>query len=654
MNDSGEFQLPPAGRRLAGAWFVLALLALGASALLAIVLVAARTPFLGLGGAFFRTALVLHVDMAVLVWFLAAAAGLWVLARGKSDPAGWGAFWLSALAVLLMLLSPLLGGPPPVLSNYAPVLDSPVFLGALAAFFVGVLLTAGWSLFAGWGRGSEPWRLASRWSVLVLGVAAFVFVRDYFFAAGSRVVVPVTFDDQVWGAGHLLQFMHGVLMIGVWSILGQRLLPRAPLLARALPLLLAAAAAPTLAGALLSLLHDAGSSEHRWGFTELMRWASWPAAALGGIGFLLAAWRARRAGEALSGEERVLLLSVVLFLAGCVIGATIHGNATTSVPAHYHGTVGAVTLAYLLFARRLAAGFGLPLPAGARGARLPLAYGLGIAVLVSGLAWSGMLGVPRKAPHAELAEAGGSYLVAMGLAGVGGFVALTAAALFVGAILRVVWRGRKDVGTTAAGRRDVRVQALFATLAVVVVGGVLLGADESWLPNGSSRAKAHVAEKKRAEIDRRFQQGVIMLHAREYEHALTAFHRVLELAPEMPEAYVNTGFALLGKGEFSAAADFFDEATTLRRDQINAYYGLAVAMEGMGNLRGAIEAMRTYLHRAPADDPYRVKAEAALWEWQETIRPASAPPASPSASPSTSPSASPSASAPAKIGAPAR
>jgi Flp pilus assembly protein TadD len=129
-----------------------------------------------------------------------------------------------------------------------------------------------------------------------------------------------------------------------------------------------------------------------------------------------------------------------------------------------------------------------------------------------------------------------------------------------------------------------------------------------------------VAEKKRAEIDLRFKQGVAMLHAREFDHALTSFHRVLELAPEMPEAYVNLGFALLGKGEFSAAADFFDEATTLRSDQINAYYGLAVALEGMGNTRGAAESMRAYLHRAPANDPYRQKAEAALWEWDEARR----------------------------------
>jgi Flp pilus assembly protein TadD len=128
-----------------------------------------------------------------------------------------------------------------------------------------------------------------------------------------------------------------------------------------------------------------------------------------------------------------------------------------------------------------------------------------------------------------------------------------------------------------------------------------------------------VAEKKRKEVDQRFQQGVVMLHAKQYDHALTAFHRVIELAPEMPEAYVNTGFALLGKGEFRAAADFFDEATTLRRDQINAYYGLALALAGQGNLRGAVEAMRTYMHRAPPQDPYRAKAEAALGEWQAVV-----------------------------------
>lgn len=606
-----SLQVAPAARRLAGAWFLLALAALGASALLAVVLVAARTPFLNLGGGFFRTALVLHVDMAVLVWFLAAAAGIWVLARGIAGIIGWLAFGLSASAVALMLLSPLLGGPPPVLANYAPVLDSRWFLGALAGFFAGVSITAAWSLRSGWRRGSPAWVLAARWSVLAMGAVLWVLVSDRFVGPRASVVIPVTFDDQVWGAGHLLQFVHGVLMIGVWSVLGERLLERVPRLASALPLLLGAAAFPALGGVAVSTLFDVGSAEHRWWFTEIMRWGAWPAAVVFGLGLLLAAWRMRRAKVALSGAEKGLLLSVLLFFAGCLVGATIHGNGTTSVPAHYHGTVGAVTLAYLLLAQRLAPEFGLSLPAAGWVQRLPQVYGAGIAILVAGLAWSGMLGVPRKAPHAELAQTDPSYLAAMGLAGTGGFFALSAVALLVAVLFIALWRARAQ--TAARGL------ALAVILVVLAGGGILFGAAKGWLSDGPSGAAAHVAEKKRAEIDLRFKQGVIMLHAKDYDHALTAFHRVIELAPNMPEAHVNMGFALLGKKEYGAAADFFDEATNLRSSQINAYYGMAVAQEGLGNLRAAVEAMRAYLHRAPANDPYRTKAESAIWEWQETL-----------------------------------
>jgi hypothetical protein len=623
-SKDSSFHLPVAGRRLAGAWFLLALTALGASALLAVILVAARTPFLGLGSGLFRTALVLHVDMAVLVWFLSAAAGLWVLSRGKTEVAGWGAFWLSAGAVLLMLLAPLLGTTAPILSNYIPALDSLLFLGALTAFFAGVSLTAAWSLADGWRRGLAPWAQAARWSVLVAGVTVLVFLLDFFAAPATGASAPPAFDERTWGAGHLLQFVHGVLLIGVWSILGERLLARTPRLTAALPLLLAAAALPALGGVFIALSSEVGSSAHREGFTELMRWGAWPAVAVSGIGLLVAAWRTRRVGTALSGEEKMLLLSVLLFLAGCLVGATIHGNATTSVPAHYHGTVGAITLAYLLLARRLALAYGLRLPATTWTKHLPLVYGIGIGVLVSGLAWSGLLGVPRKSPHSELHQAGGDYLAAMGLAGIGGFFALTAATLFVAILLAAVWRAH-DAAADDGERHGVRGLALLAMLAPVVMSGLLLVASVNW-PSGSaahthlSAAQSHVVEKRREEIALRFQQGVVMLHAKQYDLAIASFHRVIELAPEIPEAHVNMGYALLGKGEYAAAADFFDEATNLRSDQLNAYYGMAVAQEGMGDLRGAIEAMQTYLHRAPADDPYRPKAAAAIWEWQEALR----------------------------------
>jgi predicted Zn-dependent protease len=153
-------------------------------------------------------------------------------------------------------------------------------------------------------------------------------------------------------------------------------------------------------------------------------------------------------------------------------------------------------------------------------------------------------------------------------------------------------------------RKDLRLGAFVATVvAVAIVGTFILLA-----PGGGPR-------KVNPEVSERFTQGVIMLHAKQYEHALTAFHRVLALDPAMPEAHVNAGFALLGMREPAAARSFFEGAIALRKEQLNAYYGLAVANEQLGDLPAARGAMRTYAHLAPKDDPFRRKAEAALWEW---------------------------------------
>ena len=166
-------------------------------------------------------------------------------------------------------------------------------------------------------------------------------------------------------------------------------------------------------------------------------------------------------------------------------------------------------------------------------------------------------------------------------------------------------------------RPDVRVYALILTLLLVVGGGFLL---DRWINAGEKPDfRAHGDVKRRQEIDQRFNQGVMMLHAKQYDHAITAFHRILQLAPDMPEAHVNMGFALLGQKRYKEALDFFDGATSLNPQQMNAYYGMAEAFEGTGNYRGAVESMEAWLHRAPADDPFRRKAEAAVWEWRAKL-----------------------------------
>lgn len=123
-----------------------------------------------------------------------------------------------------------------------------------------------------------------------------------------------------------------------------------------------------------------------------------------------------------------------------------------------------------------------------------------------------------------------------------------------------------------------------------------------------------------ARIRERFDQALYMLHARRYDDAVTALHAVLLLSPRLTAAHVNMGYALLGLGRYSAAADFFRQAIDLTPYQGNAYWGLAEALEAEGDPQGALGAMRTYIHLAKPGDPFVRRARAALWEIDNRLK----------------------------------
>ncbi|MBF0138633.1 MAG: hypothetical protein H7833_16710 [Magnetococcus sp. DMHC-1] len=119
------------------------------------------------------------------------------------------------------------------------------------------------------------------------------------------------------------------------------------------------------------------------------------------------------------------------------------------------------------------------------------------------------------------------------------------------------------------------------------------------------------------EIRQHFFQGAMMLHAQQFDHAVTALHWVLQRRPELPEAHVNMGFALLGREELPAARDFFQTAINLRSTQANAYYGLALTLEKLGDRPAARGALRTFVHLTRPDDPFLAKAQTTLAEWEK-------------------------------------
>ena len=170
-------------------------------------------------------------------------------------------------------------------------------------------------------------------------------------------------------------------------------------------------------------------------------------------------------------------------------------------------------------------------------------------------------------------------------------------------------------------KRDIRIRVLAITVVVVSAIALLI----PYLPINKQEvtpvtqpfdSNQHAKQQKQAEIAGRFEQAVLMLHAEQYDYAVTALHRVLELAPNMPEAHVNMGFALLGTGNYQAAYDFFHSAIALRPTQANAYWGLAVALEALCDIEGALGAMRTFIHLGDPENKFMTRAKAALWEWE--------------------------------------
>lgn len=120
-------------------------------------------------------------------------------------------------------------------------------------------------------------------------------------------------------------------------------------------------------------------------------------------------------------------------------------------------------------------------------------------------------------------------------------------------------------------------------------------------------------------VTERFQQAVALLHAKRYDYAITALDSVLAISPNMPEAYVNMGYAFLGLEEFGPARGAFEKAIDLKIDQVNAYYGVAIAFEGLKQYEAALGAMRSYIHLSQPGDAHLAKARSALWEWEAQL-----------------------------------
>ena len=429
------------------AWIWLGIYALLAAGLLALLLALSRTPVIHEiipGAQWFRVALVAHVDLSVLVWFIAGAGMLWSLHGGSSARVASAAAIAFAVAGTLMIsIAPFTGAGNPLMNNYVPVLAHPWFYVGLGAVAAGLAVQAGSYLVVFLGRAHS--RDEDEVISFALGLAALSALLALACVAISYSGMPdgasgeYYFDLLFWGGGHVLQFTHTVMLLVASMLLlrgsGSRLrgTPRLHALLFTLTVL-PLAAVPWINGFPVS------SPEHIVTFTDLMRYggmASIPLlllviASLGRTGVLPPAQRPLRAA---------LICALTLFAGGGIMGFMIRGSNTV-IPAHYHGSIVGVTLAYMGIVYLLLPRVGRPLTMLRAAYWQPYVYGIGQVMHITALAWTGGHGVQRKTAGAAQGLQGLQEVVGMGLMGLGGLVAVIGGVMFLVVVLAALLRGR--------------------------------------------------------------------------------------------------------------------------------------------------------------------------------------------------------------------
>lgn len=415
--------------RLARAWLWLGVAALAGSGLLAILLALSRTPgvqYLLPQGDFFRASLIVHVDLSVLIWFMAFAAVLWSLSgNGRFFASGMLGVWLAAAGTALMVASPFLPEAGPLLNNYIPILHQP-------AFFAGLLLTgAGFATAMLRGlvtirfSASDPFRLAVFLSALI-GVTALMVCLLSWLWMPAYLEGQAYFEILFWGGGHVLQFQHALLAALAWFWLAEEI-GQGPRLSAGLACgLFGIAALPVLAVPAILAAGPVGSGEYFAYFMRLMELGHSLMLPLLGLAFV-SLWR----GWALASPAKsALAASLLLFAVGGALGYAIRG-VNVVIPAHYHGSIVGVTLAFMGLTYVLLPRLGFAAPAGRMARLQPYVYGVGQLLHVLGLAWSGGYGVQRKVAGAEQMLVSLPQKLGMGLMGLGGLIAVIGGVMFV-------------------------------------------------------------------------------------------------------------------------------------------------------------------------------------------------------------------------------
>jgi len=390
-----------------------------------------------------RWALVIHVILSLLVWFMSIPVAITQqIFPTIATPTQKILQFVSALGLLVMVLGVFLmittflkPGVVPVLSNYLPVITDRRFGTGLTMALFGLVIGFLAPLPYVFSKRERRVNLCPplRFGILV-GASFFIlslshFTKSYFQSGESLLKGEYSaFEPLMWGGGHLLQHSSAVFLVCAWTVLLQRS-QKVELRPWILWSVFSLFALPLLP-ALILLGYDFNSIPYRFGFTSLMQWGIFPAVLLYLLYLLVFFWHQRRSFRFsvrwVDPIYAAISLSALLMTVGFLFGASIRG-ADLRIPAHYHATIGGITLAFMFYVLVQLSGNHLRT---SLMRLLVFTYAIGQLLFSSGLFIAGSFGVERKTYGAEVVLTHVGQKVGFAVLAVGGVGAFVGGVLF--------------------------------------------------------------------------------------------------------------------------------------------------------------------------------------------------------------------------------
>ncbi|MDN5247620.1 MAG: cbb3-type cytochrome c oxidase subunit I [Wolbachia endosymbiont of Tyrophagus putrescentiae] len=357
-------------QQLCKRWVFLAVCALAFSGLLSVIVVFLRLPFISSlvpsAQYIFDNALVIHVNLSILVWMCSVISI--ILVTSLSNTKNW--LWvLSIFATSLIFLSAFIPNSEVIKSNYIPVLENKLFLFGLGLFIVSISLT--------FIITSEKHGIVI---IFLCSLLCFVLAYQNMPLGLYQSDRSLFYEYLFWGGGHLLQFAFTQGMFSVYLIMLNITNSKLPL---AINTILAACAP------LIYFIYPVDS-------VELIQFFTWHMRIAGAIlPIFLIILVCSNIRVLLKDKENYLLHSFILFIYGGILGVlSIEGNVI--IPAHYHGSVVGITIAFMNFIYWLLPKLKCKKVKNSLMKLQIYSYSIGHFLHITGLVWLGGYGALRK------------------------------------------------------------------------------------------------------------------------------------------------------------------------------------------------------------------------------------------------------------------